>query len=132
MDNLGKAIYMACSVFLFIVAASASIYLYGTLNSYLGISTQGIGIDKRAEVTNIDGVKKQRDITRSEIYITLFNMEQMHIDSLTVNNFTVSKDDVTNKTGDYNNILKWLRDNPAKKYIYSSSNRSVTYKSRTS
>lgn len=130
MDNLGKAIYMACSVFLFIIAATASIYLYGTLNSYLGISTQGIGIDKRAEVTNIDGVKKQRDITRSEIYITLFNMEQMHIDNLTVNNFTVSKDDVINKTGDYSNILRWLRYNPTQKYVYSSSGSSVTYKNK--
>ena len=31
MDSLGKAIYMACFAFMFVLAASISIYLYTTL-----------------------------------------------------------------------------------------------------
>ena len=75
MSDLGKAIYMAASVFLFIVAATTSIYVYSSLNSYLELMTKNtVNITNRAEVEIIDGTKKTRDELRricdvSENYI---------------------------------------------------------------
>ena len=66
MSDLGKAIYMAASVFLFIVAATTSIYVYSSLNSYLELMTKNtVNITNRAEVEIIDGTKKTREIGRS-------------------------------------------------------------------
>lgn len=128
MSDLGKAIYMAASVFLFIVAATTSIYLYSSLNSYLELMTSStVNITNRAEVEVIDGTKKTRDIGRSEIYVTLFNMEQMHIEKLVVDGYTVSKEDVYNKQGDYNALMHYLRNSQNRKFNYSYVDNTVIY-----
>ena len=143
MSNLGKAIYMAAFAFLFVIAATTSIYLYGTLNTYLNSTTETLGMSQRAEGASIDSTSSTaRDITRSEIYITLFNMEQMHVNSLTVNGNTVTPKDVDDykisKTSGKSianrsiiNILNILNNYPNKKYTYSiNDNNDVTYRSR--
>lgn len=128
MSDLGKAIYMAASVFLFIVAATTSIYLYSSLNSYLELMTEGtVNITNRAEVEVIDGTKKTREIGRSEIYITLFNMEQMNVEKLIVDGYTVTKDDVYNKQGDYVALMHYLRNSHGKNFSYSYADGTVIY-----
>lgn len=108
MDNLGKFLYMAASAFLFIFATTASIYSYSRLQVYLNSANTAISIENRAEANIIDGAKKQREITRSEIYITLFNMEQMNVGSLTVGTETVTPENVENKNGKFNTLLNNL------------------------
>ena len=138
MSNLGKAIYMAAFAFLFVIAATTSIYLYGTLNGYLNSTTETLGMSQRAEGASIDSTASiARDITRSEIYITLFNMEQMHVNSLTVNGNTVTSGDVErykiSKTsgGKTSSILHILDNNPKARYTYSvNDNNDVTYRSK--
>ena len=128
MSDLGKAIYMAASVFLFIVAATTSIYVYSSLNSYLELMTKNtVNITNRAEVEIIDGTKKTREIGRSEIYITLFNMEQMNVEKLTVDGYTVTKDDVYNKQGDYAALMPYLRNSEGKNFSYSYVDGTVIY-----
>ena len=128
MSDLGKAIYMAASVFLFIVAATTSIYVYSSLNSYLELMTKNtVNITNRAEVEIIDGTKKTREIGRSEIYITLFNMEQMNVEKLTVDGYTVTKDDVYNKQGDYAARMHYLRNSEGKNFSYSYVDGTVIY-----
>ena len=128
MSDLGKAIYMAASVFLFIVAATTSIYLYTSLNSYLELMTKNtVNITNRAEVEVIDGTKKTREIGRSEIYITLFNMEQMNVEKLMVDGYTVTKDDVYNKQGDYAALMHYLRNSEGKNFSYSYVDGTVIY-----
>lgn len=128
MSDLGKAIYMAASVFLFIVAATTSIYVYSSLNSYLELMTKNtVNITNRAEVEIIDGTKKTREIGRSEIYITLFNMEQMNVEKLMVDGYTVTKDDVYNKQGDYAALMHYLRNSEGKNFSYSYVNGTVIY-----
>ena len=102
-----------------------------------------INVDKRAEAISVDdSISTDREITRSEIYITLFNMEQMHVNSLTVNGNTVTPKDVDDykisKTSGKSianrsiiNILNILNNYPNKKYTYSiNDNNDVTYRSR--
>lgn len=128
MSDLGKAIYMAASVFLFIVAATTSIYVYSSLNSYLELMTKNtVNITNRAEVEIIDGTKKTREIGRSEIYITLFNMEQMNVEKLIVDGYTVTKDDVYNKQGDYAALMHYLRNSEGKNFSYSYVDGTVIY-----
>lgn len=128
MSDLGKAIYMAASVFLFIVAATTSIYVYSSLNSYLELMTKDtVNITNRAEVEIIDGTKKTREIGRSEIYITLFNMEQMNVEKLMVDGYTVTKDDVYNKQGDYAALMHYLRNSEGKDFSYSYVDGTVIY-----
>lgn len=128
MSDLGKAIYMAASVFLFIVAATTSIYVYSSLNSYLELMTKNtVNITNRAEVEIIDGTKKTREIGRSEIYITLFNMEQMNVEKLMVDGYTVTKDDVYNKQGDYAALMHYLRNSEGKNFSYSYVDGTVIY-----
>lgn len=121
MDNLGKFIYMAASAFLFIVATTASIYSYSRLQVYLTSANTAISITNRAESDVIDGTKKEREITRSEIYITLFNMEQMNVSSLTVFGYEITPENVENKSGKYAFIIDTLKDlGKSQKYNYSS------------
>ena len=130
MSDLGKAIYMAASVFLFIVAATTSIYVYSSLNSYLELMTKSaVNVTNRAEVTVADGTKETRKIGRSEIYITLFNMEQMNVEKLTVGGYTVDEENVSQKNGDYEALMYYLRNNPNKSFSYSydADNRTVLY-----
>lgn len=119
MDNLGKFIYMAASAFLFIVATTASIYSYSRLQVYLTSANTAISITNRAEADVIDGTKKEREITRSEIYITLFNMEQMNVSSLTVFGYEITPENVENKSGKYALIIDTLKDlGKSQKYNY--------------
>ena len=92
MNNLGKALVMAGFAFLFIVAATTSIYLYGNLNTFLNTSTETIGIKGRAEAGMQDASFTTRPITKSEIYITLFNLKQMHVWSIIVDGNAVTQD----------------------------------------
>ena len=96
MDNLGKAIYMAAFALMFVIAVSVALYLYGILTDYLNTSNNILGVDSRAEAAMSSESATARNINRSEIYITLFNMRQMHIEKLTVNGKSVTPDDVDN------------------------------------
>lgn len=132
MDSLGRAIYMACFALMFIVAASISIYLYGTLNTYLEQASNSTAITNRTEgIANEDLLNFKRDISVSEIYITLFNMTQMHVTSLTVNGITVTENDVLNSTSTFRTLLRTLETlaESNAKFTYSYSGSAVTYSS---
>lgn len=130
MSNLGKAIYMAGFALLFVVAATTSIYLYGTLNSYLETSTGLINVEKRAENALGNDTENYRKITRSEIYITLYNMEQMHVKKITVKDDSSNSYEYTSEemneiqagaTGlGFPSFLDFLERNPNAEFTYSS------------
>lgn len=129
MDNLGHAIYMACFALLFVFAASISIYLYTTLNTYLNDASNFTNISYRAEgVSNEDLSNFKRDITSAEIYITLHNMEQMHVGKLTVAGKSVKPADVRARNSNYDNIVSKI--NAGTLFSYSSSGDEVEYKYR--
>ena len=136
MSNLGRAIYLAAFTLMFIVAASTAIYLYSSLNSYLITSNSIISVNKRAEsISYDDTLDTDRVITRSEIYITLFNMEQMHVKELHVmDEYKVTPDDVSDylkdsgTINDVSSLIRFLNANPGRKYTYSSNDNVVSYK----
>ena len=132
----GKAIYLACSALLFIFAATASIYLYTTLNTYLDDAIFLTNVYDRAEgqkELNVGEERKaeKRKIGASEVLITITNMEQMHIDSVVVkvNSTAVkfsTKDDNDEEIADK---IDKLGDISSKNfsYSYSSETKTVTY-----
>lgn len=134
MSNLGKAVYMAAFAFLFIVAATTAIYLYGTLNAYLNSTTSIIDMADRAEGILVDDTSTTRDIQRSEIYITLFNMRQMNVSSVTVNGNKVSQSDVEEYNvsplsgGKMSAIMHDLDNSPNTNFSYSFSGDEVIYR----
>lgn len=110
MDNIGKALVMAGCALMFTLASSTSIYLYGTLNTYLDEATASTAVVFRAEgMSNEDLVNFQREITVAEIYITLFNMEQMHVETLVVDGHTVTRNDVLENTTNFTRLKNYLR-----------------------
>lgn len=138
MSDLGKAIYMACSALLFIFAATASIYLYTTLNTYLDEAIFLTNVYDRAEGQKELAAGEKREVEKrkigaSEVLITITNMEQLHINAVVVkvNNTTVnfsalddSEEEITGK------INKLVKENIASKnfsYSYSSETKTVTY-----
>ena len=139
MSNLGRAIYMACFTLLFIFATSTSIYLYNTLSVYLK-STAGLaGVEKRTEASVADTSKKNRDVTRSEILITLCNMEQMHVKAVNLRlngvEINVTAEDAYNVTegvpNNYSNALNELNKSAYNfatfSYSYNSATSTITY-----
>lgn len=136
MSDVGKAIYLACSALLFIFAATASIYLYTTLNTYLDDAIFLTNVYDRAEgqkELNVGEERKaeKRKIGASEVLITITNMEQMHIDSVVVkvNSTAVkfsTKDDNDEEIADK---IDKLGDISSKNfsYSYSSETKTVTY-----
>lgn len=135
MSDVGKAIYMACGAFLFIFAATASIYLYTTLNTYLDDAIFLTNVYDRAEgqkELNVGEERKveKRKIGASEVLITITNMEQMHINAVEVKvNSTIgrfSKEDSKEEIADK---IDKLGDISSKKfsYSYSSETKTVTY-----
>lgn len=138
MNNLGRALYMAAFAFMFIVAATTAIYLYGTLNFYLNNTTETLGLTERAESAITDNtVSNVRDIDRAEIYITLFNMSQMHVKTVKLHvkseDYIVSPSDVeaynvSNRTGGKMPvIMDFLSKNPNAIFTYSVSDNNVVY-----
>ncbi len=138
MSDLGKAIYMACSALLFIFAATASIYLYTTLNTYLDEAIFLTNVYDRAEEQKELPAGEKREVAKrkigaSEVLITITNMEQMHINAVVVKvnnttvNFSVLDDSEEEITGKINKLVK---ENIASKnfsYSYSSETKTVTY-----
>lgn len=135
MSDVGKAIYMACGAFLFIFAATASIYLYTTLNTYLDDAIFLTNVYDRAEGQKELEVGEERKVESrkigaSEVLITITNMEQMHINAVEVKvNSTIgrfSKEDSKEEIADK---IDKLGDISSKKfsYSYSSETKTVTY-----
>lgn len=136
MSDLGKAIYMACSALLFIFAATASIYLYTTLNTYLDEAIFLTNVYDRAEGQKELDVGEERKaearkIGASEVLITITNMEQMHINAVVVkvNNTTVnfvlddSEKTITHKINELGDVITSKNFS----YSYSSETKTVTY-----
>lgn len=93
MSDVAKAIYMACSALLFIFAATTSIYLYSTLNTYLDSATGLANVYDRVEGEVVNATPKKREITFAEICLTVTNMDQMHVTEVSVSSYTFKKDD---------------------------------------
>ncbi len=131
MTNLGKAIYMATMALMFVFAASVAIYLYGTLNDYLDSATNLIGVSNRAEAASDDtgSTSKTREITVGEVLITAYNMEQMHIDTLNLNNSReINVEDSIEQNSQFNLFILELRKIPSNtKFKYTSYRGKVTY-----
>lgn len=84
MDNIGKFLYMAASALLFIFALTTSIYLYGTLHTYLESATGLTNVYNRVEGEAYEPTSSKRAIPWGEIYITIANMDQMHVSKVTI------------------------------------------------
>lgn len=131
MSDLGKAIYMACSALLFIFAATASIYLYTTLNTYLDEAIFLTNVYDRAEGQKELAAGEKREVEKrkigaSEVLITITNMEQMHVKTVIVNGTTFSVNDTEE---DIANNIRNLGNITSKNfsYSYSSETKTVTY-----
>lgn len=138
MSDLGKAIYMACSALLFIFAATASIYLYTTLNTYLDEAIFLTNVYDRAEGQKELPAGEKREVAKrkigaSEVLITITNMEQMHINAVVVKvnnttvNFSVLDDSEEEITGKINKLVKENITSKNFSYSYSSETKTVTY-----
>lgn len=136
MSDIGKAVYLACSALLFIFAATASIYLYTTLNAYLDEGISLSNVYNRAEgqkelATNETPKAEKRKIGASEVLITITNMQEMHIDKVNVivsggtTVFSLEEDDEDS----VKDKIKKMGDISSEKfsYSYSSTERAVTY-----
>lgn len=136
MSDIGKAIYLACSALLFIFAATASIYLYTTLNAYLDEGISLTNVYERVEGQEELDVGEERKVEKrkigaSEILITITNMEQMHVTEVRVN---VGEEKYEFKSTDdkekiERNLKKMctLGNISSKNFSYSYSSGTVTY-----
>lgn len=84
MYDIGKVIYFACSALLFIFAATTSVYLYGTLNNNIDQMANITNVYNRVEGDVVESKNEKRNIEVGEIYTTITNMEQMHIDTVRI------------------------------------------------
>ena len=133
MANVGKALHLGGFALLFVFAASISIYLYGSLFGYLNLATDNdtaaTNLDYRVENT-IDvssSTSIKREATVGEIYVTLLNMEQMHVDSIVLGSFEVTVNDVKENNLNYTKFINNLRTVRDKKFSYSFINSKVIY-----
>lgn len=137
MSDIGKAVYLACSALLFIFAATASIYLYTTLNAYLDEGISLSNVYNRAEgqkelATNETQKAEKRKIGASEVLITITNMDQMHVTTVYVETnektfeFSIEDEDSEEKI---KGEIKKMGDISGKtfSYSYSSRGQTVTY-----
>ncbi len=135
MSDVGKAIYMACGAFLFIFAATASIYLYTTLNTYLDDAIFLTNVYDRAEGQKELEVGEERKVESrkigaSEVLITITNMEQMHINAVEVKvNITTGRFSKEDSKEEIVDKIDKLGDISSKNfsYSYSSETKTVTY-----
>lgn len=135
MSDVGKAIYMACGAFLFIFAATASIYLYTTLNTYLDDAIFLTNVYDRAEGQKELDVGEERKVEKrkigaSEVLITITNMEQMHINAVEVKvNSTIGRFGKEDSKEEIADKIDKLGDISSKNfsYSYSSETKTVTY-----
>ena len=84
MDNLGKALYMAVSVLLFIVALTASVFLYNSIIASANVALVVSDMGDRAESVSSENLDHTRKILRSEIIGSI-----LQIDSIGVNKIVV-------------------------------------------
>ena len=135
MSDVGKAIYMACGAFLFIFAATASIYLYTTLSTYLDDAIFLTNVYDRDEGQKELAVGEERKVEKrkigaSEVLITVTNMEQMHINAVEVKvNSTTGRFSKEDSKEEIVDKIDKLGDISSKNfsYSYSSETKTVTY-----
>ena len=129
MENAGKALYIAGFALLFVFAASTAIYLYGILFSYMNNATTGTNLGYRAENSSTVNSfsSSKREVTVDEIYITLFKMEQMHVEKLDVDGISVTLLDVKDETSKFSNLMTHLYSNSNAYFSYSISGSTVKY-----
>lgn len=131
MDNLGKAIYFASFALIFVFAASISLYLYGTVETYVQKANASTNISYRAENTSNESLSNyKREITIGEVLITFYNMEQMNVTELTVNGYTVTQADIEENNSNFKIFRNQLNSLTNAKFTYSSNGTAVTYKSK--
>ena len=92
MDNLGKALYMAVSVLLFIVALTASVFLYNSIISNANVALMVSDMGDRAESVSSVSYDHTRKILRSEIISSIMQIDTLEINKIAVknNNSTIS------------------------------------------
>lgn len=131
MDNLGKAIYFASFALIFVFAASISFYLYGTVEAFVQKANESTNISYRAENISSESLSNyKREITIGEVLITFYNMEQMNVTELTVNEYTVTQSDIEENNSNFKIFKNQLNSLTNAKFTYSSNGTSVTYKSK--
>ena len=86
MDNLGKALYMAAGVLLFIVALTASVFLYNKIIENANIALVVSDMGERAESVSTEGIDHTRKIMRSEIIGSIIEMDSLQINKIIVDN----------------------------------------------
>lgn len=138
MNNVSKALYLAAFALMFVFAASTAIYLYSTLSNYLDVAKDSADIKNRVENSSEASYSEnfKRKIPKGEVLITLFNMKQMNVDSVTLNDIKVTAEDVENSIikDDYscknkiNRFMTMLNTIPSVS-SYSVEGRAITYHS---
>ncbi len=134
MENLSKALMLSAYALLFVFAISISIFLYNTLLTYVNTATLSTNIQYRAEQATTGSVEN-RVIDVNEIYLTLNNMKQMHVDYIVVDTQKkVSSKEAEQKQNVYYDLMYYLYNIQNKKFSYDvsydGSTTTVTYKSK--
>lgn len=139
MDNLGKALYMATGVLLFIMAMTSSIILYNRIidsaNTSLAISDMGIRAESSLEY---EEKYSTRDITHADVIASLMNINSLYVAEIKVldseNNLIHSYEPVNDEYLSEDGINKKINNFdfetriPTGVYIYNYSNNVITYK----
>lgn len=139
MDNLGKALYMATGVLLFIMAMTSSIILYNRIidsaNTSLAISDMGIRAESSLEY---EEKYSTRDITHADVIASLMNINSLNVTEVKildsennlihsykpVNEEYLSEDGINKKISNFDFGTRI----PTGVYIYNYSNNVITYK----
>ncbi len=141
MDNLGKALYMATGVLLFIMAMTSSIILYNRIidsaNTSLAISDMGIRAESSLEY---EEKYSTRDITHADVIASLMNINSLYVTEVKVldndNNLIHSYEPVNDEYLAEDGINKKISTLdfgietriPSGVYTYNYSNNVITYK----
>lgn len=126
-DNLSRALIMAGSALLFVFALTTSVYLYGSLNTYLASATEKTGMTNRVESSVQSDASLKREITTAEIIITAYNMRRMHVEELQVGSLSITPDDVENNSNAFRQMRNRYFLNTTATYYYDSVGSKAIY-----
>ncbi|MBO5178792.1 MAG: hypothetical protein J6B87_00375 [Clostridia bacterium] len=90
MDNLGKALHIGVGVLLFIIALTSSVITYGKLMDYIDVGLRVSDDGRRAEVSSNTYGLQERQITHSEVIMTLVQIHSTNATTISVKSRNVS------------------------------------------
>lgn len=102
MENLQKALIMAGSVFMFVIALSVAVFSYTTVTNVIEtIMTTSENNDRSSEYFIGNNVDVTRNITKAEVINTILSMDGVDFtaNGVVVNGMTFKKEDFATYAG---------------------------------